>query len=593
MAAEREVIREFLVSLGFQVSTPDARKFTEILVGSSKLAAQASTAIIGLTAAAEAMVGKFASGMEKFYYASQRTKASVQNLQALEFGAKQIGLSADVAAGALEGMAREMRINPGKTALIEMITGQSTKGVDNLQVFLKLIAKLRTMPFELASRYGQELGIDSDTLYQIIQNEGAFREAIEKRLAIQRESGVDAEHAAAMSKEYMNTLRELWERIESIGSAIAVQLIGPFRTFNKVVIEGLKDLQEWVSAGMKLDLGKFRGELRDIVDDMERLYGLFTSKDGNWITGLFWALKGAALQALHVVTNLVDAVLALATGQFGKAWEKLKGAAKNLVFSQEGVGYEVPFNPFGKDQPGGKKPGPWRLPTAADLGLPMRGENGASVGPVAKPFELNLPTAADLGLGARPAPAPVANAAPRDNQPLGLSQNNPGNLRSWGSNPISRGFAQFKSVQEGLSAMAGNLVAYANRGQDTIRKVISAWAPATENDTSKYISDVTKQLGIDADQKMNLKNPEVMSRLMDAIIRKEQGFQPFGAGELLAAAQSRLGGGAGQTSGGVILHQKTEINVTSSDPRAAASATSAAQREVNAELVRNFVGAIR
>ena len=627
MAAEREVIREFLVSLGFQVSTPDARKFRDILLGSSKLATQASAAIIGVAAAAEAMVGKFASSMERFYYASQRTKASVVNLQALEFAGKQIGLTADAAASALEGMAREMRTNPGKVGLIESLIGESTQGADSLQVLLKLVGKLGKMPFALASQYGETLGIPSDTLFQILANEQAFRDAIQKRIDMQRESGFSSDKAAAASREYMNALRGLWEQVELLGGQIAVVLLPAFKEFNAVVNEGLRDLTAWVGAGAKIDLGTFKGELHDIVEDVGRLTKMLSTKEGaDPLSAVFWGLKGAALQALHVVLNLGDAILALSTGQFGKAWDKVKEAAKNFVFSKEGVGYEVPYNPFSAQQPSGRKPGPWKLPTAADLGLPMRGENGAPIGPIAKPFALNLPTMADLGIGApsntvalddagverlRAQREAARNSTPSwrlpqasdfglpsrpsegENQPLGLSQNNPGNLRSWGNNPISRGFAQFKSVQEGLSAMAGNLVAYANRGNDTIRKVISAWAPSTENDTGKYISDVVRQLGIDPDQKLNLKDPQMMSRLMDAMIRKEQGFQPFGAGELLDAAKSRLGGGAGQTSSGVILHQKTDIHVTSPDPRAAAAATAAAQAEVNAELVRNFSGATR
>ena len=57
--------------------------------------------------------------------------------------------------------------------------------------------------------------------------------------------------------------------------------------------------------------------------------------------------------------------------------------------------------------------------------------------------------------------------------------NNPGNLRPVGA---SSGFQQFSSPEEGIAAANKNLEAYGKKGINTLRGVISRWAPPSEKD---------------------------------------------------------------------------------------------------------------
>lgn len=93
--------------------------------------------------------------------------------------------------------------------------------------------------------------------------------------------------------------------------------------------------------------------------------------------------------------------------------------------------------------------------------------------------------------------------------PRGIRNNNPGNLNfahqagaHLESGPHAR-FAAFDTLQEGIAAMAKQLVRYVAGGTDTIRKIVAKYAPASDNnDVNAYIADLVKRTGDSPDQKL-------------------------------------------------------------------------------------------
>ncbi len=67
------------------------------------------------------------------------------------------------------------------------------------------------------------------------------------------------------------------------------------------------------------------------------------------------------------------------------------------------------------------------------------------------------------------------------------------------------------------------LQSYRRRGLNTVREIISAWAPTVENDTAAYIESVCGRVGVGPDDPVEPTNPE----LIKAIIRHENGQQPY------------------------------------------------------------------
>lgn len=122
------------------------------------------------------------------------------------------------------------------------------------------------------------------------------------------------------------------------------------------------------------------------------------------------------------------------------------------------------------------------------------------------------------------------NTKATNRQPRGIRNNNPLNIRignSWLGevpNPSDSDFEQFVSVVYGLRAAFCILRRYIRRyHRDTISKIINAWAPANENDTALYISQVAKRVGIDPDTVIHYEDAETMYSLVQAMAIQECG----------------------------------------------------------------------
>jgi hypothetical protein len=90
--------------------------------------------------------------------------------------------------------------------------------------------------------------------------------------------------------------------------------------------------------------------------------------------------------------------------------------------------------------------------------------------------------------------------------PRGLRNNNPGNIRlstdKWqGQVPgEDDAFVTFATMAYGIRALVVLLRSYRSKyGLDTVRKIISRWAPPSENDTEAYVAAVCKPGGLDPD----------------------------------------------------------------------------------------------
>lgn len=108
----------------------------------------------------------------------------------------------------------------------------------------------------------------------------------------------------------------------------------------------------------------------------------------------------------------------------------------------------------------------------------------------------------------------------------GMRQNNPMNLRSWQGYPQKGGFAQFPNMQTGLEKGAIQLRRYGARGIDNLSDIVSTFAPPNENNTPKYIKDLSKLTGFAPDAKLDMNNPQVLQKLITGKSQLETGFRP-------------------------------------------------------------------
>lgn len=120
----------------------------------------------------------------------------------------------------------------------------------------------------------------------------------------------------------------------------------------------------------------------------------------------------------------------------------------------------------------------------------------------------------------------------------GIRNNNPGNIdynprNKWlgqigiEDHPRAR-FAKFESPEFGIRAIARLLITYQTKHNlNTVRQLINRWAPPVENDTGAYAKSVADRLRTTPDSVVKVSDPRVMKVLLEAIIRHENGVQPY------------------------------------------------------------------
>ena len=124
--------------------------------------------------------------------------------------------------------------------------------------------------------------------------------------------------------------------------------------------------------------------------------------------------------------------------------------------------------------------------------------------------------------------------------PRGIRNNNPGNLRRssdpWqglAKDQTDPDFCQFAGAKWGIRALARTLIAYQDRwGLKSVKRIISRWAPPNENDTGAYVKAVAEAVGVSPDAPIDTHDYKILKPLTLAIIRHENGQQPYTDSEI-------------------------------------------------------------
>lgn len=170
----------------------------------------------------------------------------------------------------------------------------------------------------------------------------------------------------------------------------------------------------------------------------------------------------------------------------------------------------------------------------------------------------------------------------------GERNNNPGNLNFAGQagasleRPGGR-FARFETAFDGLRALARQLMLYAGRGINSVEKIISTWAPASDNNnTTAYIRAVSQRLGVDPRAALNMSYPQTMSALMSSIIQHENGRNIYSRELINKAAVAGISGKVTEVN-----QQNTYHIYGGGDPHAVGNEVARRQQSANAQVMRS------
>lgn len=689
MSGNADTIKDFLVSLGFDIDQAGANKFEAVLKGVTANVLKVGAVVEGAALSIVGFTTQIANGLDKIYWASQRTGASVQGIKALGYAASQTGASAESAMSSLEGLAGFMRSNPGAEGFLNRLGVQtrdaSGKMRDTAAIFTGVGQKLNNMPYYRAKQYAQMLGIDENTLMAMRRGMNGFTADYQSML---QKTGFNADKAAVQSNKFMTSMRGLTSLFgimrDKIGSNLAGGLAGSLDSLRRRILDNFPKIEETLTRVIKVVIWLANAFTRmawrliqgagSVIDWWKRLddgsknllkifgallvawrllnsaflkspIGIITTlilaigllyddyqtwKEGGkslidwskwepaiekakkailWLRDKLLGLKdsvGGWQNSLEILATFIAGVwLSKITSAFAKLagipmppWLKLwaiyagylvddrhniKDSAKsswdyikrNIGDALASVGIKTDLGR--KDVSEVREWPAWMDWLHGGPGKIIRQaqSNGVVYGDNIQP---DIP-------GAEPEQHAQSAKAPR-----GIRNNNPGNIDFRGQagatleKPGGR-FARFETAYDGLKALSRQLMRYfkgktTGKPLKTLNDIISTWAPGNENNTAAYIAQMSKMMGVAPDAILNLKDPQVMSSLMNGIIHHENGRNPYPS-ELVRMA---AGGGTSQN-----IQQETVINIHGvSDPREAANITVERQKNVNSQLTQQL-----
>ncbi|MGP1182107.1 lytic transglycosylase [Serratia sp. CY47280] len=251
-----ETIKDFLISLGFDIDEAGGRKFESVVSGVTMNAIKMGAAV---EAAALTVVGfttKIASSLERLYWQSQRTGATANNIRAIGYAFSQAGGSVEGFNGTLDNLARFLRSTPGAEGFLRNLGVQTRDAAGNLRDTAQLVTlvgdKLAKMPYYRANQYAQILGIDESTLLAMRRGVKGFTSDYQSML---QATGFDSQKAAEQSNKFMTQMRGLANLFgimrDKIGGNLAGGLAGNLESFRKNILLNFPKIEGAITAVLK------------------------------------------------------------------------------------------------------------------------------------------------------------------------------------------------------------------------------------------------------------------------------------------------------------------------------------------------------
>lgn len=609
-----ETIKDFLISLGFDIDEAGGRKFEAVVSGVTLNVIKMGVAV---EAAALTVVGfttKIASGLDKLYWQSQRTGATANNIRAIGYAFSQAGGSVEGFNGTLDNVARFLRSTPGAEGFLRNLGIQTRDANGNLRDTAQLVTlvgdKLAKMPYYRANQYAQILGIDENTLLAMRRGVQGFTADYQGML---QATGFDSQKAAEQSNKFMTQMRGLTGLFgimrDKIGGNLAGGLAGNLERFRKNILLNFPKIEGTITAVLKKVLSLadsimtlvYRGVQG--VGDLIKWWDKLDSGTQHLIQVLGGLLVAWRVLNSAFITSPIGIISALAASLVllyddYKTWKEGGNSLIDWKSWEPGVKKAEKFiddiskaiKSLGKVLDDFQAKHKWAADFIQKGTLP--GEDAVSDAGTKFRTWLKDKTGISINLDEEPEQHAQSASAPR-----GIRNNNPGNLNYVGQNGAALEnhatprFARFNSAFEGFSALGKQIKAYYNgtskaagyQKLQSVEAIISRFAPASENNTQGYIDKLSKILGVGRGDSLNIHDPQVLATLMNGITQIENGKNPYAPEMVLKAAQSTVGASGGANN------PVFNINVQGGgDPRETARLTGNAVEGVYRRQTRNL-----
>ena len=244
-----DVLKSFVVSLGWKVDREGERRVSETITGVTRQAGLLAAALGAAALAAAAAVAKIADQFDTLYFTSQRTGATVQNIKGLAYAFGQVGGSGAGAVSAIESFSRSMRTNPGIRQFVRdlgVATEAGGKTRDSVDVLTDAIDAIQKKhPYFVGAQMAALLGIDEQTFNTLSSYRKEIKEFRAEYERTARTVGLNNEAAAAASTKFMTALRGLQASAQAVAEKILTDLA-------PVLTKFLEDIRSWIEKNPEL-----------------------------------------------------------------------------------------------------------------------------------------------------------------------------------------------------------------------------------------------------------------------------------------------------------------------------------------------------
>ncbi|MCU6224910.1 lytic transglycosylase catalytic [Morganella morganii] len=246
-----ETLRDFLVSLGFDVDESGAKKFSSVLGDVTSKAMKAGAAIEAAALTIVGFTAKISDGLDKLYWQSQRTGATANNIRSLGYAVKQAGGDVNGFSQSVERLASFLRNNPGGEGFLRNMGIQTRDANGRLRDTASLVAllgdRLAKMPVYRANQYAGMLGIDENTL--MAMRRGIHGYSSEYTLMM-KAMGFNPDTAAKQGSAFMTQFSKMKAAMgigrDKIGAELARVLTPGIERFTKLLIQNFPLIEKFI-----------------------------------------------------------------------------------------------------------------------------------------------------------------------------------------------------------------------------------------------------------------------------------------------------------------------------------------------------------
>ncbi|CDL85415.1 hypothetical protein [Xenorhabdus szentirmaii] len=351
-----ETIRDFLISLGFDIDNASEQKFNSMVAGVTANVLKLGAAVEGAALAVVGFTAQVANGLDKLYWQAQRTGGAVEQIKSLGYAVSQAGGTVEGLNSSLEGVAKFLRNNPGGEGFLRNMGIQTRDANGKLRDTASLVAlvgeRLSALPMYRANQYASILGIDENTLMAMRRGIGGYASdyhRIIKTLGYNPE--VASQHANAFMTQMYQLKLVMGSAKEKVGGELARVLTPSVEKFTKYILANWPAIEKIIMSVVKaiLTMSEILGQLvfrgakgiQDLIgwwkqldDGSQNLIKMFGLVAAAW-----WALNLKFLASpIGIITALMAALFLLYDdyqtwkegGDSEFNWGKWEGAIKKI-----------------------------------------------------------------------------------------------------------------------------------------------------------------------------------------------------------------------------------------------------------------------